>query len=110
MTAAAVPEHAVSATVHVDPADPVFAGHYPGFPVLPGLYVVEHVHQAVLASLAGIRLAALEKAKFHKPVRPGDRLRIQATVTDDLHCAATVSSSAGVVAEVRLRYVPGGSR
>jgi 3-hydroxyacyl-[acyl-carrier-protein] dehydratase len=118
VTAAAVPESRegdgwVTASVQVDPDDPVFDGHYPGFPVLPGVYVIEHVHQAVLAEAGRMRLVALERAKFVRPVRPDDELRIEARLTadgDQVQCAATVFTGAGPAAEFRLRYLiePGG--
>ncbi|MFI9008447.1 hypothetical protein ACIGNX_14575 [Actinosynnema sp. NPDC053489] len=91
-------------TVHVDPADPVFAGHYPGFPILPGLFVLDHVR----AALPGRRVVALDRAKFVRPVFPGDTLTVETTLTDQedhVRCAATVSTGAGVVAEFRLRLV-----
>jgi 3-hydroxyacyl-[acyl-carrier-protein] dehydratase len=103
----------VRACVHIDPSDPLFAGHYPGFPILPGLYVVDHVDDAVSAE-TGLYLAALDRAKFVAPVRPGDDLRIEAILTgngEDVLCAATVFTDSGVVAELRLRYQatrPGG--
>jgi 3-hydroxyacyl-[acyl-carrier-protein] dehydratase len=96
----------VSRTVHIDPTDPVFAGHYPGFPILPGLFLVEYVHETVAG---GMRAVALDSVRFVRPVFPGDELRIEATLTDrgeQLCCAATISSRSGVVAEVRLRYPP----
>jgi 3-hydroxyacyl-[acyl-carrier-protein] dehydratase len=98
----------LSSTVHVDPADPVFAGHYPGFPVLPGMYLVEYVHEAVSAACASrTTLLAMDRARFLKPVRPGDELRIEAALTLDgtqLRCVATVFVRSEPVAEIRLRY------
>lgn len=94
----------VSRTVHIDPTDPVFAGHYPGFPILPGLFLVEYVHETVAG---GARAAALDTVRFLRPVFPGDELRIEATLTccgDEQRCVATVSSRSGVVAEIRSRY------
>lgn len=102
-----------TSTVLVDPADPVFAGHYPGFPILPGLFVVGHVDAAVRAELPGLRPAALERAKFLRPVFPGDELVIETALTqeeDRVRCAATVSTAAGAVAEIRLSYGPGEAR
>ena len=39
------------AQVTVDPAEPVLAGHYPGFPIFPGVCLVEQVRLAALAVL-----------------------------------------------------------
>ncbi|HZN18863.1 MAG TPA: hypothetical protein VFB84_11915 [Micromonosporaceae bacterium] len=44
------PGDPVLAVVRVDPAEPVFAGHYPGFPIFPGVCVVECVHRTALAA------------------------------------------------------------
>ncbi|MBB5954058.1 3-hydroxyacyl-[acyl-carrier-protein] dehydratase [Saccharothrix tamanrassetensis] len=99
--------------VHVDPADPVFAGHYPGFPILPGLFVVEHVRAALREQLPGLRVTALDRAKFLHPVFPGDDLAIETTLTheeDQVRCVAKVSTAAGPVAEFKLRLGGGGQR
>ncbi|GAB2963848.1 hypothetical protein [Saccharothrix stipae] len=90
--------------VYVDPADPVFAGHYPGFPIMPGLFVLDHVR----AALPGHRVVALDRAKFLRPVFPGDTLTVETVLTteeDQVRCAATVSTGAGPVAEFKLRLV-----
>ncbi|MEU4742911.1 hypothetical protein AB0G02_20935 [Actinosynnema sp. NPDC023658] len=91
-------------TVFVDPADPVFAGHYPGFPIMPGLFVLDHVR----AALTGYRVTALDRARFLRPVFPGDTLTVDAVLTaeeDHVLCTAKVSTGAGPVAEFKLRLV-----
>lgn len=62
----------------------VFQGHFPGEPVLPGVYIVEAMAQAgsiPLLKQAGFEgmtgyLGGLNKVKFRKKVVPGDVLRI----------------------------------
>ena len=67
---------------HIDvPADhPVFAGHFPGHPVLPGVLLLSFVMQALAARpLLTERLGAtprFDNAKFLHPVGPGARLRV----------------------------------
>ncbi|MGA2634353.1 MAG: 3-hydroxyacyl-ACP dehydratase FabZ [Terracidiphilus sp.] len=70
----------------VDPADPIFAGHFPAKPILPGVLIIEAVAQTAGVMLgsaapqgdAGIALlAAVSRFKFLKPVIPGQQLRIE---------------------------------
>jgi 3-hydroxyacyl-[acyl-carrier-protein] dehydratase len=111
MTATWADTVAVSGTTVIDPADPVFDGHYPGFPILPGLFLLEHVHAVVrtAAVAEGMHLVGLDRAKFLRPVRPGDEVRVDATLTmgaTDVTCVASVSTVEDVVADFRLRYAP----
>jgi 3-hydroxyacyl-[acyl-carrier-protein] dehydratase len=70
--------------------EPFFAGHFPDFPVMPGVLIVEAMAQVagvlVLKQIPDrerklVLLASIEEAKFRKPVRPGDQLRIEMKVT-----------------------------
>jgi 3-hydroxyacyl-[acyl-carrier-protein] dehydratase len=97
------------AEVHVDAGDPVFAGHYPGFPVLPGVYLIEFVDQAVRLCLDGtpVTLTAVERCRFLRPVYGGDRLDIDVTLTrldGELRSAASMRTADGAVADIRLRH------
>jgi 3-hydroxyacyl-[acyl-carrier-protein] dehydratase len=63
----------------VEEDEPVLAGHFPGDPVLPGVYLLEHLAQTAcfLAERSRGRrdgvpvLARIERASFHALVRPG---------------------------------------
>ena len=66
--------------------EPHFAGHFPNFPVMPGVLIIEAMAQVagiLVAKLAPhtrgkiMFLASVEEAKFRKPVVPGDQLRIE---------------------------------
>lgn len=102
----------LSARARADAANPVFGGHYPGFAILPGLYLVEYVNATVRARRGSIRAVALDKIKFLRPVYPGDELSIRAELSESdgglLACSATVRVGGEPVAEVVLHYAPGG--
>jgi len=69
--------------------EPFFQGHFPGFPIMPGVLIVEAIAQAggalLLTEVAGregklMFFTGIERAKFRKPVLPGDQLRIEVEV------------------------------
>ena len=69
--------------------EPFFQGHFPDFPVMPGVLIVEAMAQVagvlVLREIADrknkvVFLASIEQAKFRRPVLPGDQLRIEMKV------------------------------
>jgi 3-hydroxyacyl-[acyl-carrier-protein] dehydratase len=66
-----------------------FMGHFPHFPVMPGVLITEAMAQVagvlVLKEIPDrkekiVLLASIEEAKFRKPVVPGDQLRIEMVV------------------------------
>lgn len=66
--------------------EPCFQGHFPGYPIMPGVLVVEAMAQAggiiLMHELPDraeklIVFTGIERAKFRRPVVPGDQLRIE---------------------------------
>ncbi len=74
---------------NVTATEPHFQGHFPDFPVMPGVLIVECMAQTagvlVLSQIPDrknkvVLLTTIEAAKFRKPVIPGDQLRVEMTV------------------------------
>ncbi len=66
--------------------EPFFTGHFPGYPIMPGVLIVEAMAQAGGALLLTevedrnnklVVFTGIEKARFRRPVVPGDQLRIE---------------------------------
>jgi 3-hydroxyacyl-[acyl-carrier-protein] dehydratase len=84
-----VSENKIVALKNVSVNEPFFQGHFPGHPVMPGVLILEAMAQAgaLLATRSSgfdaatqvIYFMAIDKAKFRKPVVPGDQLILEMT-------------------------------
>jgi 3-hydroxyacyl-[acyl-carrier-protein] dehydratase len=83
------PAKRVVALKNVTFNEPFFQGHFPGYPIMPGVLVVEAMAQAggmlMMAEMPDrekklVVFTGIERAKFRRPVTPGDQLRIEVDV------------------------------
>jgi beta-hydroxyacyl-ACP dehydratase FabZ len=89
--------------------EPFFEGHFPDFPVMPGVLIVEAMAQTagvlVLKSIEDrekklVLLVAIENARFRRPVVPGDTLRIEMQVVKRKASVAKMAGKATVDGQV----------
>ena len=94
----------------VDPADPIFVGHFPAKPILPGVFLIEAVAQTAGVMLgstgprvagAGVALlAAVNRFKFLKTVIPGQNLRVETKKLTQVGQMAYISGTVWVDGEI----------
>jgi len=86
-----VPGKRIEAIKNVTVNEPFFPGHFPGNPIMPGVIILEALAQAagILAfKTAGVvpdensrfYFVGIDNARFRRPVVPGDRLVLKATL------------------------------
>jgi 3-hydroxyacyl-[acyl-carrier-protein] dehydratase len=109
------PGKRVLALKNVSANEPYFQGHFPGRPIMPGVLILEAMAQAagvLVLSATGLKpgsvyyYVGIDKARFKKPVVPGDQLEIEVTLERALKgigkfsCVARVAGA--VVAEAAI--------
>ena len=111
------PGERIVAELDVDPGFPLFKGHFPGKPILPGVIIMEALAQAscccIMASsrYAGSLglFAGMDKVRFRQQVLPGQVLRLESTIVKkgSRMCVADVEASVEgcVCAQARQSYV-----
>jgi 3-hydroxyacyl-[acyl-carrier-protein] dehydratase len=84
-----VPGERIVGTKNVTINEPFFQGHFPGHPIMPGVLIIEAMAQVggVFASVANKEnqgkvtyFVGIDKAKFRRPVVPGDVLRFELSI------------------------------
>ncbi len=74
----------VTAIKNVTANEPFFPGHFPDYPVMPGVLIVEALAQTGAIAVLGIEenkgkigfLAGVDKCRFKRQVKPGDQLEL----------------------------------
>jgi 3-hydroxyacyl-[acyl-carrier-protein] dehydratase len=93
----------------VDPGEAFFAGHFPQNAVMPGVFLIEAVAQTagvMMASAAAMAtdttplLAAVNRFKFLKPVKPGATLRVETRKLTEAGRLALIEGSVSVLGEI----------
>ncbi len=96
---------------NVSIGEPFFAGHFPAYPVMPGVLIVEALAQvgavAMLTTEAGAGklalFAGIDKVRFKRQVRPGDTLRLEVRIGQLRRGIGTGTGTATVDGELACR-------
>ena len=84
--------------------EPYFSGHFPDFPIMPGVLILEGMFQSggLLFGCANldkgqlVYVATVDKVKFIKPALPGDQIKFDINITTNLSKYAKFSGKAYV--------------
>lgn len=111
------PGQRIVAIKNVTINEEVFLGHFPGHPVVPGVLIVEGMAQAggilLLSQMSEaereaklLYFTSIERARFRRPVTPGDQIRYEIDVIRHRgdHCKLSAKAMIGtaLAAEARL--------
>ncbi|AFL90306.1 beta-hydroxyacyl-(acyl carrier protein) dehydratase FabZ [Terriglobus roseus DSM 18391] len=115
------PKQRIVCLKNVTANEPHFTGHFPDYPLMPGVLIVEAIAQAGGCLLLNeipdrenklMVFTGIDGAKFRRPVTPGDQLRIEVTVLQwrsravKMHGVATVDGKVACEATVMCQLVP----
>lgn len=96
----------------LDPADNIFTGHFPNFPVLPGVIQCEMAFQAAAVFIAQIGVieagqipvvTRINNTRFKRMVRPGDTVDIEVELTERLSNAFFLTGRVTVDGQMAAR-------
>jgi 3-hydroxyacyl-[acyl-carrier-protein] dehydratase len=87
-----IPGESITVVKNVSANEPYFTGHFPDHMIMPGVLIIEAMAQAAgLLAMATVKeqkqsgtiyyFVGIDKARFKRPVVPGDQLTIKATIT-----------------------------
>lgn len=111
-----VQERRVVGIKNVTINEPFFQGHFPGQPIMPGVLIVEAMAQTGGIGALNLKenigklayFLAINRAKFRKPVVPGDILRMEVDIIKTrmgiMQCRSVAKVDGEVVAEAEMMF------
>jgi 3-hydroxyacyl-[acyl-carrier-protein] dehydratase len=93
--------------VRLNPAHPLFGGHFPGNPVLPGVCSMMAVREcAGLVAGRALRYASVGECKFLKAITPDDTLSVSVKLAEGYALTATIQCAETLALKLKARLVP----
>ncbi|MDB4786466.1 MAG: beta-hydroxyacyl-ACP dehydratase [Planctomycetaceae bacterium] len=107
-----IDEKTIHARTYLDPELPVFQGHFPDYPVFPGVLQCEAALQAGAILISKIEpvptsdvpvATRINNVKFRQMVKPGETIDIEVKLTDNLSNAYFMTGKISVEGKVSTR-------
>jgi len=114
-----IDERAVRSICTIPSKSPVFEGHFPGYPMMPGVLLIECMAQTVgwlVSAVVGFAampiLAGVKESKFRTPVFPGDTLEFSGKLVHEGsgfaigECKGSRDGAPACEARITYRLIP----
>jgi 3-hydroxyacyl-[acyl-carrier-protein] dehydratase len=99
-----------SVDIHFAADHATAAGHFPGNPIIPGALLLDEVVHAIAAHAGDGRGIVIRSAKFLRPIRPGDSLRVQWSACADgaitFECHAAIDGRLAARGMIEIGRIP----
>lgn len=91
--------------ISISEAHPSLPGHFPGRPIVAGVLLLAELFAQLTRAHPGFGVAALEQAKFLRPVRPGEVMELTSRMAEGgrVHFAGAIGDGAALRGVVRMR-------
>ncbi len=96
------PGKKITTTLYLDPKFDYFKGHFPNEPVMPGVLTIESMAQTACVLMlsedryrgSSTYLIGIDNVRFHKKIKPGDKITIEARMLNERQEKAIVTCEA----------------
>lgn len=95
----------ITATLEIEKTNEIFAGHFPGQPVLPGACMLQMFKEVLESTLKmKIRLKKAEQIRFPKLINPGKHRSLQLTIMYSAGEGITVSGHLTALDKICFKF------
>lgn len=73
----------MNSTFNIKKDHPSLAGHFPGYPIVPGVVALDYVSRGLINYIDGGYISQFTQVKFLRPILPGMNVEVTYTKKDD---------------------------